>query len=63
MPQLSTHPEVAESAAYADERLAKQRASGRMKTAQGNMRHAGPAIMLSKCAQVVTDEMQDVQVR
>jgi integrase len=34
-----------------------------VKTAQGNMRHAGPEIMLSKYAQVVTDEMQDVQVR
>jgi hypothetical protein len=32
MPQLSTYPEVAESAANADERLAKQRASGRMNT-------------------------------
>jgi hypothetical protein len=32
MPQLSTYPEVAESAAYADERLAKQRASGRLNT-------------------------------
>ena len=27
------------------------------------MRHAGPEIMLSKYAQVVTDEMHDVQVR
>jgi integrase len=34
-----------------------------VKTAQGNMRHAGPEIMLSKYAQVVTDEMHDVQVR
>jgi hypothetical protein len=34
-----------------------------VKTAQGNLRHAGPEIMLSKYAQVVTDEMQDVQVR
>ena len=33
-----------------------------VKTAQGNMRHAGPEIMLSKYAQVVTDEMHDVQV-
>jgi hypothetical protein len=32
MPQLSIYPEVAESAAYADERLAKQRASGRLNT-------------------------------
>ena len=32
MPQLSTYPEVAESAANADERVAKQRASGRMNT-------------------------------
>jgi len=32
MPQLSTYPEVAESAANADERLAKQRTSGRMNT-------------------------------
>ena len=32
-------------------------------TAQGNMRHAGPEIMLSKYAQVVTNEMHDVQVR
>ncbi|HKV82717.1 MAG TPA: tyrosine-type recombinase/integrase [Candidatus Sulfotelmatobacter sp.] len=34
-----------------------------VKTAQGNMRHAGPEIMLSKYAQVVTVEMRDVQVR
>jgi integrase len=34
-----------------------------VKTAQGNMRHAGPEIMLSKYAQVVTGEMHDVQVR
>ncbi len=34
-----------------------------VKTAQGNMRHAGPEIMLRKYAQVVTDEMHDVQVR
>ena len=27
------------------------------------MRHAGPEIMLSKYAHVVTDEMHDVQVR
>ena len=27
------------------------------------MRHAGPEIMLSKYAQVVTDEMDDGQVR
>ena len=33
-----------------------------VKTAQGNMRHPGPEIMLSKYAQVVTDEMHDVQV-
>ena len=33
------------------------------KTAQGNMCHAGPEIMPSKYAQVVTDEMHDVQVR
>jgi hypothetical protein len=32
MPQLSTYPEIAESAAYADQRLAKQRASGRRNT-------------------------------
>jgi hypothetical protein len=32
MPQLSSYPEVAESAAHADERLAKQRASGRANT-------------------------------
>jgi hypothetical protein len=32
MPQLSSYPEVAESAAFADERLAKQRASGRKNT-------------------------------
>jgi hypothetical protein len=32
MPQLASYPEVAESAAHADERLAKQRASGRMNT-------------------------------
>jgi integrase len=34
-----------------------------VKTAQGNMRHAGPEIMLRKYAQVVTPEMQGVQVR
>lgn len=34
-----------------------------VKTAQGNMRHTGPEVMLSKYAQVVTDEMYDVQVR
>ena len=34
-----------------------------VKTAQGNMRHANPEIMLSKYAQAVTDEMHDVQVR
>jgi hypothetical protein len=34
-----------------------------VKTAQGNMRHANPEMMLSKYAQVVTDEMQHVQVR
>ena len=34
-----------------------------VKTAQGNMRHAGPEVMLSKYAQVVTDEMYYVQVR
>jgi len=34
-----------------------------VKTAQGNMRHAGPEIMLRKCAQVVTPEMHGVQVR
>ena len=34
-----------------------------MKTAQGNMRHVGPEIMLRKYAQVVTPEMQGVQVR
>lgn len=34
-----------------------------VKTAQGNMRHAGPEIMLRKYAQVVTGEMHDVQVR
>ena len=34
-----------------------------VKTAQGNMRHAGPEIMLRKYAQVVTPEMQSVQVR
>jgi hypothetical protein len=32
MPQLSSYPEVAESAAHVDERLAKQRASGRANT-------------------------------
>jgi hypothetical protein len=32
MPQLSSYPEVAESAAHADERLAKQRDSGRANT-------------------------------
>ena len=32
MPQLCTYPEVAEAAAHADERLAKQRASGRNNT-------------------------------
>jgi hypothetical protein len=32
MPQISSYPEVAEAAAYADERLAKQRASGRRNT-------------------------------
>ncbi len=34
-----------------------------VKTAQSNMRHANPEIMLSKYAQAVTDEMHDVQVR
>jgi integrase len=34
-----------------------------VKTAQGNMGHAGPEIMLRKYAQVVTPEMQGVQVR
>jgi integrase len=34
-----------------------------VKTAQGNMRHANPEIMLTKYAQAVTDEMHDVQVR
>jgi integrase len=34
-----------------------------VKTAQGNMRHAGPEIMLRSYAQVVTPEMQGVQVR
>ena len=34
-----------------------------VKTAQGNMRHANPEIMLSKYAQTVTDEMHGVQVR
>jgi len=34
-----------------------------VKTAQGNMRHAGPEIMLRRYAQVVTPEMQGVQVR
>jgi integrase len=34
-----------------------------VKTAQGNMRHANPELMLSKYAQAVTDEMHDVQVR
>ena len=32
-----------------------------VKTAQGNMRHANPEIMLSKYAQAATDEMHDVQ--
>jgi hypothetical protein len=32
MPQISSYPDVAEAAAYADERLAKQRASGRRNT-------------------------------
>src|ERR1700678_858908 len=32
MPQLASYQEVAESAAHADERLAKQRASGRVNT-------------------------------
>lgn len=32
MPQLSSYPEIAEAAAHADERLAKQRASGRRNT-------------------------------
>jgi hypothetical protein len=32
MPQLASYPEIAESAAYADERLARQRASGRANT-------------------------------
>jgi integrase len=31
-----------------------------VKTAQSNMRHANPEIMLSKYAQAVTDEMHDV---
>ncbi len=34
-----------------------------VKTTQGNMRHAGPEIMLRRYAQVVTPEMQGVQVR
>jgi integrase len=34
-----------------------------VKTAQGNMRHAGPEIMLRSYAQVVTDEMHDMQAR
>jgi integrase len=34
-----------------------------VKTAQGNMRHANPEVMLSKYAQVVTGEMHDAQVR
>jgi hypothetical protein len=34
-----------------------------VKTAQRNMRHAGPEIMLRKYAQVVTPDMQSVQVR
>jgi hypothetical protein len=34
-----------------------------VKTAQGNMRHANPELMLIKYAQAVTDEMHDVQVR
>src|SRR6266699_692549 len=34
-----------------------------VKTAQGNMRHAGPEIMLRNYAQVVRGEMHDVQVR
>jgi hypothetical protein len=34
-----------------------------VKTAQGDMRHAGPEIMLRSYAQVVTPEMQGVQVR
>lgn len=37
MPQLSSYPDVAESAVYADQRLAKQRASGRRnRTGEGN---------------------------
>jgi len=37
MPQISSYPETAEAAAYADERLAKQRASGRRNTTgEGN---------------------------
>jgi len=34
-----------------------------VKTAQSNMRHANPEIMLSKYALAVMDEMHDVQVR
>ena len=34
-----------------------------VKTDQGNTRHAGPEVMLKQYAQVVTDEMHDVQVR
>jgi hypothetical protein len=34
-----------------------------VKTAQGNMRHANPELMLRKYAQAVTNEMHDVQVR
>ena len=34
-----------------------------VKTAQGNMRHAGPEIMLRSYAQVLTPEMLGVQVR
>jgi hypothetical protein len=37
MPQISSYPETAEAAAYADEKLAKQRASGRRNTTgEGN---------------------------
>jgi len=32
MPQISSYPDVAEAAAYADERLSRQRASGRRNT-------------------------------
>ena len=34
-----------------------------VKTAQSNMQHANPEIMLNKHAQAITEEMHDVQVR